>query len=314
MGGPRPDAAMIHRRLLSLALSLLALALPLQAVALTSAEVLAASKPEDWRRPEADNLLVMQLDSGKPPILIELAPAFAPKHAANLRALAREHYFDGLAVVREQDNYVAQWGDPDAEDAAKQKPMKTAQRSLPAEFARPIAGLAITPLKDGDVYAPSVGHVQGFPVASSRQLGKAWLAHCYAMVGAGRGDTADSGSGAELYAVIGHAPRHLDRNVTLVGRVLQGIDQLASLPRGTGPLGFYETAAERMPIRSLRLASELPAEQRPAIEVLRTDTATWAAYVEARRTRREEWFLEKTGRIELCNVAIPVRVPKPAGP
>ena len=189
--------------------------------------------------------------------------------------------------------------------------MRSARRSLPAEFARPIAGLAITPLRDGDVYASAVGHVQGLPVASSRRLGKAWLAHCYAMAGAGRGDTADSGSGAELYAVTGHAPRHLDRNVTLVGRVLQGIDQLASLPRGTGPLGFYETAAERVPIRSVRLASGLPADQRPAVEVLRTDTATWTEYVDARRTRREDWFIEKTGRIELCNVAIPVRVPKP---
>ena len=154
MGGHHPDAAMIHRRLSILALSLLTLALPLQAAALTSAEILAASKPEDWRRPEAENLLLMQLGGGKPPILIELAPAFAPKHVANIRALAREHYFDGLAVLREQDNYVAQWGDPDAEDAAKQKPMKTAQRSLPAEFARPIAGLAITPLKDGTSTPP----------------------------------------------------------------------------------------------------------------------------------------------------------------
>lgn len=303
------------RLLPALALTLLAVTLhPAQAAPRTSAEILAASSAADWRRPDPDNLLRMQLHAGRPPILIELAPAFAPKHVANIRALAREHYFDGLAVVREQDNYVAQWGDPDAEDAGKQKPMKSALRSLPAEFARAIAGLAITPLKDGDVYAPAVGHVQGFPVASSRRLGKAWLAHCYAMVGAGRGDTADSGSGAELYAVIGHAPRHLDRNVTLVGRVLQGIDQLASLPRGTGPLGFYETAAERAPIQTVRLASELPADQRPAVEVLRTDTATWSEYVEARRTRREDWFIEKTGRIELCNVPIPVRVPKSTEP
>ena len=295
----------------ALALSLFALALPAQAAPRTSAEIIAASSATDWRRPDPEDLLLMQLDSARPPILIELAPAFAPQHVANIRALAREGYYDGLSIVRSQDNYVAQWGDPDADDASKQKPMRAARRSLPAEFARPIAGLAITPLKDGDVYASAVGHVQGLPVASSRKLGKAWLAHCYAMVGAGRGDTAESGSGAELYAVTGHAPRHLDRNVTLVGRVLQGIDQLASLPRGTGPLGFYETAAERVPIRSVRLASGLPADQRPAVEVLRTDTATWTEYVDARRTRREDWFIEKTGRIELCNVPIPVRVPKP---
>ncbi|ROH91198.1 peptidylprolyl isomerase [Stagnimonas aquatica] len=301
---------MTPRRLLSLALPLLALALPqAQAQAASSAEILAQSSASDWRRPDPDNLLLMQLPGG--PVLIELAPAFAPRHVANIQKLARERYYDGLAVVRVQDNYVAQWGDPQAEDATLRRPMIEGQPQLPGEFSRPIAGLELSPLPDGDVYAPGVGYYQGFPVASSRKLGRAWLAHCYGMVGAGRGDTADSGSGAELYAVIGHAPRHLDRNVTLVGRVLQGMENLSSLPRGHGPLGFYLPEEANTPIRSLQKVGELPPEQRPKVEVLRTDTATWKAYVEARRTRREDWFLEPTGRIELCNVPAPVRVVAP---
>lgn len=305
MGRPDPEAVMTIRSLLPLALLLLSLASPPPAGATTSAEILAASKPADWRPLDAENSLRMQLPSGT--VLIELAPAFAPRHVANIKALARAHYFDGLAVVRSQDNYVAQWGDPDAEDISRRKPMQQGVRSLPAEFSRPIAGLQITPLKDGDIYAPAVGHSDGFPVASSRRAGKAWLAHCYAMVGAGRDLAADSGSGAELYVVTGHAPRHLDLNVTLVGRVLQGIEKLSSLPRGTGVLGFYETPGERLPIHSVQVVADLPAEQRPALEVLRTDTATWAAFVEARRSRQDEWFLEPTRRIELCNVPIPVR-------
>lgn len=299
---------MNFRRLLSLALPLLALAAARASAApLSSAEILAQSSASDWRAPDPDNLLLMRLPGG--PVLIELAPAFAPQHVANIKKLAHERYFDGLAVLRVQDNYVAQWGDPnaEAEDPAKRRPMIEGKPQLPGEFSRPIAGLDLSPLPDGDVYAPGVGHYQGFPVASSRKLGRAWLAHCYGMVGAGRGDTADSGSGAELYAVIGHSPRHLDRNVTLVGRVLQGMEHLASLPRGHGPLGFYLPDEAPTPIRSLQKVSELPAEERPALEVLRTDTATWKAYVEARRTRREDWFLEPTGRIELCNVPAPVR-------
>lgn len=300
------------RRLLSLALPLLALALPqAQAAPPSSAEILAQSSASDWRRPDPDNLLLMQLPGGA--VLIELAPAFAPQHVANIKKLARERYYDGLAVVRVQDNYVAQWGDPnaEAEDPALRRPMIEGKPQLPGEFSRPIAGLDLSPLPDGDVYAPSVGYYQGFPVASSRKLGRAWLAHCYGMVGAGRGDTADSGSGAELYAVIGHSPRHLDRNVTLVGRILRGMEHLASLPRGHGPLGFYLPEETPTPIRSLQRVGELPPEQRPAVEVLRTDTATWKAYVEARRNRREDWFLEPTGRIELCNVPPPVRAVAP---
>src|SRR5689334_2069895 len=80
---------------------------------LTMADVLAKSQASDWREPEAENTLYMELEKGR--VVIELAPEFAPKHVANVKALARENYFDGLSILRVQDNYVAQWGDPNAE-------------------------------------------------------------------------------------------------------------------------------------------------------------------------------------------------------
>lgn len=267
----------------------------------SSAEILAAAAPADWRPIDPENLLVMTLAKGQ--VLIELAPAYAPGHVANVKALVRAHYYDGLAVLRLQDNYVAQWGDADGK-----RPVKNAARALPAEFFRSIdEGLAYTPLAAVDAYAPETGFSNGFPAARNSGSGETWLAHCYGMVGAGRDTALDSGGGTELYAVIGHAPRHLDRNVTLLGRVVQGIERLSSLPRGSGALGFYETAGERSPIRSVRVAADLALARRPALEALRTDTATWAAYVEARRYRREEWFAEPSGHIEVCNVPLPIR-------
>jgi peptidylprolyl isomerase len=280
-------------------------AMPAAAPGPTMADILAASIDGDWRVPDPRHTLYLELASGR--VVIELAPGFAPRHVANIEALAKGKYFDGLVILRSQDNYVVQWGDPNAGDEAKQRSFGTAAQSLPGEFARAAGGLAFTPLPDGDVYAPQAGYSQGFPVARDPAHDRAWLAHCYAMVGAGRGDTADSGSGAELYVVIGHSPRHLDRNVTLVGRVLQGIEQLSTLPRGSGPLGFHDDSTQYVPIRSIRVAADLPEAQRSAIEVLRTDTDTFRALVDARRTRRESWFLEPTGRIELCNVPVPVR-------
>ena len=286
------------------------------------ADILAASAPSDWRPLDPENTLYVEFATpagqGAGPhdgrVVIEMAPAFAPNHVANVRALVRERYFDGLPVVRSQDNYVVQWGDPE-EDAAKQRPMKAGKRSLAAEFDRAIgADLPFVQLADGDIYAPEVGHSQGLPVARDPAHGRAWLAHCYAMVGAGRGDTADSGSGAEIYVVIGHAPRHLDRNVTLFGRVVKGMELLSTLPRGTGPLGFYEQASERTPIRSIRLAADVPAAERTNLEVLRTDTPLWTELVAARRMRPEGWFLTKAGRIDLCNVPIPVRPVAPTAP
>lgn len=262
-------------------------------------EMLERSPASDWRAVDPENTLYMDLPAGR--VIIELAPEYAQNHVANIRALARAHYWDGAAIVRSQENYVVQWG-RDEGDATS---FGQAQRSLPGEFDRPRAGVEVTRLQDPDSYAREVGFAGGFPVAG--QNGRSWLAHCYGMVGAGRGDTADSGSGAELYVVIGHAPRHLDRNVTLVGRVLQGMELLSTLPRGAGALGFYERPEQRTPIRSVRLASELPAAERLPLETLRTDSDTFRALIENRRTRRDPWFLQPTGRINLCNVPLPVR-------
>jgi len=281
---------------------------PLDRRAPTSAEVLAATTAADWRALDPENTLYLELAGGR--VVLELAPAFAPNHVANIKALARERYFDGLAIIRSQDNYVVQWGDPE-EDEKKQRPVRTAKAALPPEFARELTSdLPFTQLADGDIYAPEVGHSAGFPAARDRRAGQAWLAHCYGALGVSRGNTADSGSGAGLYVVIGHAPRHLDRNITLAGRVVKGMELLSALPRGTGPLGFYEKPEQYVPVKSLRVAADVPAGQRTGVELLRTDTAAFAAYVESRRNRREEWFLDPVGQVELCNVPLPVRAAK----
>ena len=267
----------------------------------TMDEVLAASTAADWRTPDPEDTLYLDLDTGR--VVIELAPAFAPQHAANIRRLARQGYYDGLAIVRAQDNFVVQWGDPD-----HKRPLGAARPTLPPEFTVPISpGLPFVRLPDADGYAPEVGFSQGFPAARDPRAGQAWLAHCYAMVGAGRDNDPDSGNGAELYVVIGHAPRQLDRNIALVGRVLLGMERLAVLPRGSGTLGFYEKATEHVPIRRLRVAADLPEAERTRLEVLRTDTATFTALVEVRRNRRDDWYKVPAGYIDVCNVPIPVR-------
>lgn len=272
----------------------------------TIAQVLASARDSDWRTLDPENTLYLDLDSGR--VIIELCPFMAPGHTANVKALVADRFFDGLAVMRVQENYVVQWGDPAGDDPQLSRRVITGKKALPPEFDRPIdPGLSFTLLPDGDVYAPEVGFIDGFPVARDRQAGRMWLVHTYGMVGAGRGNTADSGSGAEMYVVIGQAPRHLDRNITLFARVIQGMELLTSLPRGRGPMGFYEKAEQCIPIRSIRLAAELPEAERIGLEILRTDTPLFKRYVEARRNRVEAWFLYPAGRIELANIPIPVR-------
>jgi peptidylprolyl isomerase len=279
---------------------------------LTVANVLAASKPGDWRTLDLENTVYLELASGR--VVIELAPAFAPRHVANVKALAREHYYDGLAIVRVQDNYVTQWADPEAGKPDLARKVNSAQRTLPSEFDRTFdKKLPFTPLPDPDVYAREVGFSDGFPVARDRPGGKMWLVHTYGMVGAGRDSAPDSGGGTELYAVIGHAPRHLDRNVTLLGRVVQGMELLSALPRGTGAMGFYEKPEQRVMIKAMRVAADVPESERTPIEIMRTDTVTFRQLIEARRNRREEWFQVPAGRIEIGNMAVPVRLPNQTG-
>lgn len=270
------------------------------------AEVLAVSKPGDWRSLDPENTLYMDLASGR--VVMELAPAFAPQHVANVKALAREKYYDDLAIVRVHDNYVVQWADPDAEKPDLARKIQHAQRNLPPEFERALdPKLPFTRLPDPDVYADEVGFSDSFPVARDPRTGKMWLVHRYGMVGAGRDNAPESGGGMELYAVIGHAPRQLDRNVTLLGRVVQGIELLSALPRGSGPLGFYEKPSQRVPIKSVRVAADVPEPERTPLEVLRTDTETFKQLIESRRNRREEWYHFFAGKTEIGNVPTPVR-------
>ena len=112
---------------------------------------------------------------------------------------------------------------------------------------------------------------------------------------------------SELYTVIGHAPRHLDRNIALVGRVIEGIEHLSSLPRGTGALGFYETPQERTTITSVRLASEMEVDPVPRYEYLSTESASFAKYADARANRRDPFFIKPAGGADICNIPVPVR-------
>lgn len=273
------------------------------AVKPTVSDLVKASRPSDWRPLDPDNTLYMDLPGGR--VVIEMAPDFAPNHAANIKALARENYFDGLAVIRSQDNFVAQWGDADEKNP---RPFKTAKAKLKAEFTAPLRNdKHFTRLPDRDGYAAQVGHSNGFPSARDPKTGQAWLVHCYGMVGVGRDTDADSGGGSSLYAVTGHAPRHLDRNITVVGRVVSGMPLLSSLVRGPAPMGFYDKPEQYVPISAFRVAADVPEAERSKFEVMRTESAIYKAVVEAQRNRGGPWNKVAAGHVELCNAPIPVR-------
>lgn len=276
----------------------------------TPAAVVAAAPGADWVRIVASDLVVMTLapdGRGAPRrVVIQLMPApFSQGWVANIRKLAAARWYDGIAVVRVQDNYVAQWGDPGGEFPGKARPLPPGLGVVPETEYVASAGTrpdAVMPLRDA--YAQATGFRLGWPVAAGAH-GSAWPVHCYGMVGVGRDLSPDTGTGAELYAVIGHAPRQLDRNIALVGRVIAGIEHLSSLPRGAGELGFYQTPAERTPIVSVRMGSEVA--DLPAYEYLSTESASFAAYMDKRANRKDDFYIRPAGGVDICNVPVPIR-------
>ena len=276
-------------------------AAPLKAAYVSYADLVKASAPSDWRPLDPENTLYLELPTGR--VVMELAPQFVPLHAANIKALVREGFFDGTGVMRVQENYVVQFG-----DATEKKPIRSAKRTLPPEFTVTMtADIPFTRLPDADGYAPQVGFSNGFHAARDPAARRTWLTHCTATLGVGRDSAVDSGGGTELYVVTGHSPRQLDRNITLVGRVVQGMSLLTVLPRGGGVMGFYDKPEQHVPIKSMRVAADVPLAERSKLEVIRTDSQTFKAMVEALRNRGGDWYKVPAGYIDLCNVPIAVR-------
>lgn len=291
----------------------------------TPAGVVAEAPASAWVEIKAEDLLVMDVpalpNGTQRRVVIQLMPApFSQGWVGNIRKLAAAHWWDGTAIVRVQDNYVTQWGDPDGEDKAKAKPLPQGLVTVPESgyvgvsekiyiHETPVIGKAPNLHRSlGDAYTEFTDFRVGWPIGSDHQ--KSWPLHCYGAVGVGRNLSPDTGTGAELYTIIGHAPRQLDRNIAVVGRVISGMEWMSSLPRGTGDLGFYKTPEERTPITSVRLASELPAASRPRFEYMDTESESFARYAHLRANRHDSFYNVPAGGVDICNVPVPVRAMK----
>ena len=268
---------------------------------LTPSEIVAQAPASAWKPIAAEDLLVIEYEGGGRTV-VQLAPAFAPVHVANIRALAGAGYWNNASIYRVQDNYVAQWG---VNDDGKPMPAGVVRRP-PAEYVRSARGLAIRPFPYRDSYALRTGHVGGWPVAQYRN-GEVSLTHCYGTVGVGRDMAPDTGTGGELYAVIGHAPRHLDRNIAIAGRVIEGIEQMSALPRGTEALGFYKQGVAGKRITAIRLASALPAADRPSFQYMDENSPSFASYIRTRANRQDDFYRVPAGGVDICNAPVPVR-------
>jgi len=269
--------------------------------------------PNAWRDVDPNNLVLMDTKYGE--TVVELAPEFAPDHVERLRALIRAHFYDGLSFYRVIDGFVAQGGIGEGTASTRDHPKEAADLAkkwppLKAEFDRPIAkDLTFTPLGNADLFAPEVGHVNGFPVGRDAKEGREWLVHCPGTFAFAR-DNGDNTATTEFYIVIGEAPRRLDRQLTAFGRVIDGMQYLQKLERGDQKVdnGVIRDVSKRDAIIRMRLASDLPEKERPGYQVIRTESEAFAEEKTNRRNPAPEFYHRKpSGILDICATPVPVR-------
>ncbi|MEL6372244.1 MAG: peptidylprolyl isomerase [Pseudomonadota bacterium] len=266
---------------------------------MSPADVLDATTAEDWRMISPENLLVIQVESGQ--AVVALSPVLASENMAQIKRLASEGFYDGLSFYRVIDGFVAQGGDlfDERGETFKVQP-------LSAQFDEKVSmeTLSFFRLKDGDGYAPEIGFVASLPTGLDRDQSTAWHLHCTGAFALGRNNERDS-AGSEFYITL-QPQRYLDRNLTVLGRVIYGMDVIQRLPRVAPASSRDEYLGET--IISMRMMSDLPAAEQTAFEILHSESPAFAKLAEARRNRPEAFFYHRPDHLDVCALPVPVRI------
>jgi len=285
---------------------------------LLSCSVSASAKDDlIWNPLEPDNTVYLQLGEGT--VVIELNPAFAPGTVKQFRTLLEEQFYRGLTFYRVIDGFVAQGGDESDVGTANDMPALKREFEInwplkpeDKEEAKDWQPMAGTLVQEDHMFAPYTGFIDGFAAArDEKKEGKAWLTHCPGTVAMARNTDPDTGS-TDFYIVIGQAPRYLDRNLTIFGRVVWGMDVVQRIKRGpTLENGMIEDDMDRTRIKRLRLASSVDENERLNIYIADTNSRGFKQSLKERRTRSDKFFHHKPPKVlDICQVPVPARLEK----
>ena len=259
----------------------------------TASDVITKAAEDEWRVVNSQNILKITLPTGA--TYIELNPQLAPQHVKNIKKLARESFYQGTSVYRFVEGFVAQGGASSAK-----KIIKTANKSLLAEFYLTTKQpLAITAL-EGDGYAPITGFLNGFAVAQNALQTQTWQVHCSGIFAMARNNDINSAS-TEFFITIGQAPRYLDKNTTVFGRVLEGIEHVNRLERTA------RNDKEFNPITDIQVLEDINNSDKSVFKVMKTNSQAFKNLIAARKNRSEPWFVHTANYIDVCAVAIPTK-------
>jgi len=245
-----------------------------------AALALIGAAPADWRPLDPENTLVIETTKGR--VIVELRPEFAPKGVERIKLLAREHVYDGLQFHRVIDGFVAQTGNPNNRDGGT-----TSHPDLPPEFSFRLPPAAATAVVErSDAQEGFVGATPFQAVSKAEQARgdgrlRGWGAYCPGVMGMGR--QADPGSANSEIFFMRAPSRRLDHEYTVVGRVVVGLDAVRAVAVGEPP---------RVPdlMLKVRVAADMPAADRPRVEVMDERGPAFRARVDALKREKGAGF------------------------
>jgi peptidylprolyl isomerase len=222
-------------------------------------------------------------------------PLEGRKSPAEILAETEAADWRGLSFYRVIDGFVAQGGDALG--------ARGETESLKAEFDEPAEGLAFHRMKDRDGYASQAGFVESLPAGYDPKTKRVWLLHCTGAIALGRDVGKDTAS-TEFYIAL-QPQRYLDRNLTVFGRVVDGMEHVQALRRVEPPQSPDDDFGEK--IIFMKVAADVPAAERTNLEILDSGGPRFDAYAESRRNRPEDFFYYRPDHLDICQFAVPVR-------
>lgn len=277
------------------------------AVGLTGSALAQSDAERVFRAVNPEDVLVMTVDTDgrRGQVAIELAPWLAPRSVEQVRTLARARYFDGLDFYRVIENFVAQGG-AGGTDRDVEMPDGTGTLDAELQLASDELPEVFEAVENEDMFASETGFIKGFAMARDEEEGPVWPVHCPGSFALARGNDINSAS-TEFYFPIGQAPRHLDGNMTIIGRVIDGFEHIQGVKRDVmGGDGVIDDPAGRSIIVTVRVAADNDYAPRYEVEDTRSDA--FLNGVDRRKKRRGPfWHKSPVPLMDVCTMGVRVR-------